>query len=73
MTQLALIHAEVSEAIEELRKVDNDPKKFGEELADIIIRTANLAHVANINLDAAVEMKAEKNRGRPHKHGGKRF
>ena len=39
--QLAMIHSEVTEALEALRK-DQGDKKFVEELADIIIRVLDL-------------------------------
>lgn len=39
--QLAMIHSEVTEALEALRKNQGD-KKFVEELADIIIRVLDL-------------------------------
>lgn len=68
---LALIHAEVSEALEAFRAGDRE--NFEEELADVQIRLLDLIAGLGIDLDAGVAMKLEKNRGRGHKHGGKRI
>lgn len=67
--KLALIHSEVSEALEAFR--NGDSENFKEELADIIIRTISLADGLEIDLDTAVLDKVEKNRARAYKHGGK--
>ena len=77
--RIALIHSEVSEAFEALRRSDNrawfevdgKPEGFRYELADVIIRVAELAHWFGINLDAAVECKQAYNRHRHDvpKHG----
>lgn len=69
-TKLALIHSEVSEALEEFRK-GHDLEKFGGELADIIIRVGQLGVGLGIDLDTAVRKKLEANRSRPHQHGGR--
>ncbi len=42
---------------------------FEDELADIIIRTAELAMSMGIDLQAHVEAKMAYNAGRPYKHG----
>lgn len=81
-TRLALISDEVHEALAELRSHPFDieaadsgnyasqlPESFGEELADIIIRTLDLAEGLRINLTDHVVKKIETNRGRPPKHG----
>lgn len=68
---LALIHSEVSEALEAFRK--GDKENFEEELADIIIRTLDCATGLNINIGSQVNKKIEKNRNRGYKHGGKRI
>lgn len=68
---LALIHSEVSEALEAFRK--DDRANFAEELADVMIRVVGLAHGLGIDLGVEVVAKVEKNRARAFKHGGKRL
>lgn len=68
---LALIHSEVSEALEGFRH--NDKVNFEEELADVLIRTLDLAGGLGMDIDAAVLEKLGKNRERGYKHGGKRI
>lgn len=70
--KLCLIHSEVSEALEVVRASEIHYRLLGEELADIIIRTMDLAEHLNINLEHAVAMKHRINMNRPYKHG-KRF
>ena len=77
---LALIHSEVSEALEVLRLPDRDfqdpseRKDFlGEELADVVIRTFDFAALKNIDLSQKLYLKMLKNLKRPVNHGGKRF
>ena len=67
---LALIHSEVSEALEAFRT--NDDANFREELADIISRGLDLTAGMQIDIEAEVLAKMEKNRGRGIRHGGKR-
>jgi NTP pyrophosphatase (non-canonical NTP hydrolase) len=68
---LALIHSEVSEALEALR--NDDAQNFIEELADVLIRVLDCAGGLGIDIDAAVRSKLEKNRTRGVRHGGKRI
>jgi NTP pyrophosphatase (non-canonical NTP hydrolase) len=68
---LALIHSEVSEALEAFRQ--DDRANFAEELADVMIRVIGLAHGLGIDLGAETLAKVEKNRARAFKHGGKRL
>jgi NTP pyrophosphatase (non-canonical NTP hydrolase) len=67
---LALIHNEVSEALEAFRH--DDKTNFEEELADTLIRVLDCAGGLGLDIDAAVRAKMEKNKGRGHRHGGKR-
>lgn len=78
--KLALVHAEVSEALEEFRNdsdvtkvyfVDGKPEGFGVELADVIIRVADLAEKHGICLSALIKMKMRFNATRPRRHGNK--
>lgn len=65
--RLMLIVGEVSEAMEGLRK--NDKANFKEELADIIIRLADLCGGLNIDLATEINKKMVINKDRPYKHG----
>jgi NTP pyrophosphatase (non-canonical NTP hydrolase) len=66
-TRLMLIVGEVAEAMEGLRKNDSD--NFEEELADIVIRVADLAGGLGIDLETEIIKKMDKNKDRPYKHG----
>ena len=68
---LALIHSEVSEALEAFRH--DDKANFQEELADILIRVLDCAGGLDIDLDVAVRTKMDKNRTRDFRHGGKKL
>lgn len=72
--KLLLISSEVNEAAEELRKKGSRmiSTEFKSELADILIRTLDLAGGLEINIENAVNKKLETNQDRPHKHN-KRF
>jgi NTP pyrophosphatase (non-canonical NTP hydrolase) len=65
--KLLLIVSEITEAQDSLRKMEGI-EKFEEELADILIRTADLCGKLQVDVDAAVEKKMEINRSRPYKH-----
>ena len=71
-TMVALIHSEVSEALEELRK-GSPGTKVAEELADVVIRIMDYAQSRKLDVGAAIVCKHLKNRDRPHRHGGKAF
>lgn len=70
-SKLMLIVGEVAEAEDALRRGKGDVA-FAEELADIMIRTADLAGKLGINLNDAIYAKQKFNETRPYKHG-KRF
>lgn len=77
--KLMLIVGEVAEAHEELRsnddprhvysRDDGKPEGFGYELADVLIRTLDLAGALGLDIGALVVEKLEYNKTRPHKHG----
>lgn len=78
--QLALITSEVSEALEDVRNgnfapstnpQNGKPEGLPSELADIIIRTLDLADMLGIDMARALEEKHSYNLGRAHRHGGK--
>ncbi len=68
--KLALIHSEVSEALEAVRNEEGDDR-VAEELADTVIRICDLAEWLGLDLDAAVAEKMEANEARERMHGGK--
>ena len=82
--KLALIHSEVSEALEENRNDDITgreiyynpgnlkPEGCGIELADVGIRVLDLAESLGIDMEECLAVKMEYNESRPYKHGGKR-
>jgi NTP pyrophosphatase (non-canonical NTP hydrolase) len=79
---LALVHSEISEAVEAVRDegvhsrveyiIDNKPLGLAVELADAVIRIADLCEAIGIDLDDAIEAKMEYNETRLHRHGGKK-
>jgi len=77
--KIALMHSELSEALEVLRQGDtNSAHIYGftameEELADAVIRIMDYALYRNLRLAEAIQAKREFNSTRPFKHGGKRF
>lgn len=78
--KLALIHSEISEALEVYRK-DGIPEayleknmgegSFEEELADAVIRIFDLCGLLNIQIGSYILKKHNYNKTRPHRHGGK--
>lgn len=72
-SRIALAHSELSEALEELRRKPLDLSAFGEELADTVIRVADLAHLVGVDLEKEVETKMWKNKNREFQHGGRQL
>jgi NTP pyrophosphatase (non-canonical NTP hydrolase) len=76
---IALMHAELSEALEAMR--DGNPRSakirgfscVEEEFADVIIRIMDLAGMHRLNVAEAIIAKMNYNKTRPYKHGGKAF
>ena len=78
---LALVHSEVSEAVECLRtgepplyfKEDGKPEGVVAELADVVIRVADLCESNMWDLQKAIEVKMEYNKTRTVRHGNKLY
>lgn len=74
---LALVHSEISEIVEALRKGNPKSEKCPqfslaeEECADVIIRLLDQGHKNNWQIGAAILAKMEYNKTRPYRHGGK--
>jgi NTP pyrophosphatase (non-canonical NTP hydrolase) len=81
--KIVLIISEAIEALEDARRTDRDvlrvydhdgaPEGFPIELADVVIRTMDLAGALNIDIEAAVMQKMAYNNHRDWRHGNKRF
>jgi len=79
---IALAHSELSEALEDFRNGHSPTEiyyeKLGEkpcgvpiEIADVVIRLADLCGRYGIDLDTALSIKMDYNETRSHRHGGK--
>jgi NTP pyrophosphatase (non-canonical NTP hydrolase) len=81
---IALMHSELSEALEALRHGNKQSEKLKdwmgghlsdveEELADLVIRVMDYAEAMDLDIAQAIIAKAAYNMTRSHKHGGKKF
>ena len=72
--KLALVHSEVTEVLEAIRK-NKGSEEVVEEMADVLIRLldvyAALKKMGTVqdSLDEILDFKVDKNRGRPRLHG----
>lgn len=68
--KIALMHSELSEALEAMRVGRfTGTGSVVEELADTVIRIFDYAAEAALDLDEVIVAKMAYNRERPHKHG----
>lgn len=78
-TLIALMHSELSEALEASRhgnpKSEHIPEfsAIEEEMADVVIRAMDYCRARGYELGSAIEAKIAFNAGRERMHGGKKF
>ena len=78
---IALLHSEVSEALEAWRDrglerfttTEGKPDDVGSEFADVLIRLLHYARYFDIDLVNEFDRKMTYNRTREYRHGGKRI
>lgn len=78
--QIALMHSELSEALEQFREhhhpseiyiEDAKPEGVAVELADVLIRIFDTCGYYGVDLQQALTLKLAYNKTRPYRHGGK--
>lgn len=69
---IALMHSELSEALEAMRN-HHAKEAIAEELADCCIRIFDFCGARGIDLQKAIKEKIKKNALRPYRHGNKKF
>ena len=67
--KLALVHSELSEALEAIRH--GDRANFEEELADVVIRVLDIGEGLDLDVAGQIIRKLEKNLNRGVRHGEK--
>jgi len=71
-SKIALMHSELSEALEAIRK-GGPIGAVAEEFADTVIRIMDFCYSQGYDLGGAIVTKIDTNRKRPYMHGGKAF
>jgi hypothetical protein len=80
LAKVALVHSELSEAVEEARDgryrlwltPEGKPEGFVTELADAVIRIFHIAGLMGLDLEGAIKAKMAYNEKRAFRHGGKK-
>lgn len=69
LVRLCLIHTEISEVAQEVKRHGMSVAGIAEELADATIRLMDLAEGLGIDLESAIIKKNTKNQGREYLYG----